>query len=119
MDKEHAYDATLSTNSSLGAETKSEDPMHDVPIVNGQLRLDMRPTLEEHGPGIDHRIPQADAKPSHPELWWPKARAFLQEPFSEFWGTFIIIMFGDGVVAQVTLSRGEKGNYQSISWGWG
>ncbi|GAB7348696.1 hypothetical protein MBLNU459_g7439t2 [Dothideomycetes sp. NU459] len=28
-------------------------------------------------------------------------------------------MFGDGVVAQVVLSNGEKGNYQSISWGWG
>jgi glycerol uptake facilitator-like aquaporin len=23
------------------------------------------------------------------------------------------------VVAQVVLSRGEKGSYQSISWGWG
>ena len=28
-------------------------------------------------------------------------------------------MFGDGVVAQVVLSNSEKGNYQSISWGWG
>ncbi|KAF2215477.1 hypothetical protein CERZMDRAFT_57026 [Cercospora zeae-maydis SCOH1-5] len=34
-------------------------------------------------------------------------------------GVFILIMFGDGVVAQVVLSRGEKGDYQSISWGWG
>lgn len=33
-------------------------------------------------------------------------------------GTFILIMFGDGSVAQVVLSRGEKGDYQSISWGW-
>ena len=28
-------------------------------------------------------------------------------------------MFGDGVVAQVVLSGGTKGDYQSISWGWG
>ncbi len=28
-------------------------------------------------------------------------------------------MFGDGVVAQVVLSNNEKGDYQSISWGWG
>lgn len=28
-------------------------------------------------------------------------------------------MFGDGVVAQVVLSDLEKGDYQSISWGWG
>ncbi|THC87475.1 hypothetical protein EYZ11_013077 [Aspergillus tanneri] len=31
----------------------------------------------------------------------------------------ILVLFGDGVVAQVTLSHNEKGNYQSISWGWG
>lgn len=30
-----------------------------------------------------------------------------------------MIMFGDGVVAQVVLSNDTKGNYQSISWGWG
>lgn len=28
-------------------------------------------------------------------------------------------MFGDGVVAQVVLSGGTKGDYQSITWGWG
>ncbi|KAK3722137.1 glycerol channel [Vermiconidia calcicola] len=28
-------------------------------------------------------------------------------------------MFGDGVVAQVILSNGDGGDYQSISWGWG
>ena len=37
---------------------------------------------------------------------------------SEFIGTFILIMFGDGVVAQVVLSHGKNGDYQSISWGW-
>ncbi|KAI5465218.1 aquaporin-like protein [Mariannaea sp. PMI_226] len=34
-------------------------------------------------------------------------------------GTMIMILFGDGVVAQVVLSKGSKGDYQSISWGWG
>lgn len=34
-------------------------------------------------------------------------------------GTFILIMFGDGVVAQVVLSGGANGEYQSITWGWG
>jgi aquaglyceroporin related protein len=33
-------------------------------------------------------------------------------------GTFILIMFGDGVVAQVVLSGDKAGDYQSISWGW-
>lgn len=76
-------------------------------------------TLREHGAPIDHRIPQADAKPARPDLWWSRVRAYMQEPFSEFFGCFIMILFGDGVVAQVVLSGGEKGAYQSITWGWG
>jgi len=54
-----------------------------------------------------------------PKFLWPRVRLSLQDAFSEFIGTFIIIMFGDGVVAQVVLSNGKKGDYQSISWGWG
>lgn len=57
-------------------------------------------------------------KESNSALKWSKLRRTLREPFSEFMGVFILIMFGDGVVAQVVLSRGEKGDYQSISWGW-
>jgi len=71
----------------------------------------------EHGPLIDHDIPQADAVPQRPDLWWSRFRETMQGPFCEFFGTFIILMFGDGVVAQVVLSGGKNGNYQSISWG--
>ncbi|KKK23162.1 putative aquaglyceroporin [Aspergillus ochraceoroseus] len=51
--------------------------------------------------------------------WWSRVRAYCREGFSEFFGTMILILFGEGVVAQVTLSHGERGDYQSISWGWG
>ncbi|CZR67948.1 related to channel proteins [Phialocephala subalpina] len=61
---------------------------------------------EEHGPGIDHKIPQENEIQAHPELWWSRQRHFLREPLAD-------------VVAQVVLSGGEKGSYQSISWGWG
>lgn len=74
-------------------------------------------TLREHGAPIDHIVPQANSKASGPDLWWSKVRAYMQEPFSEFFGCFIMILFGDGVVAQVVLSNSEKGDYQSISWG--
>lgn len=50
---------------------------------------------------------------------WPKIRTIWQDAFSEFLGTMTLILFGDGVVAQVVLSGGTKGDYQSISWGWG
>ncbi|PLB55380.1 putative aquaglyceroporin [Aspergillus steynii IBT 23096] len=53
------------------------------------------------------------------QLLWSRIRGHCREAFSEFFGTMILVLFGDGVVAQVTLSHGEKGNYQSISWGWG
>lgn len=52
-------------------------------------------------------------------LRWSRIRYALRESFSEFFGTMILILFGDGVVAQVTLSRDQRGDYQSISWGWG
>ena len=73
----------------------------------------------EHGAPIDHHGPQQDAVQAQPDLVWSRIRHQLREPFSEFFGTFILIMFGDGVVAQVVLSAGEKGDYQSITWGWG
>ncbi|KAM3513532.1 hypothetical protein MY11210_002819 [Beauveria gryllotalpidicola] len=57
--------------------------------------------------------------PEEKELAWTKIRSIWQDAFSEFLGTMILIIFGDGVVAQVVLSNGQKGNYQSISWGWG
>jgi len=68
---------------------------------------------------IDHQITQDLAIQSNPTLAWSRFRHFMREPFSEFFGVFILILFGDGVVAQVVLSNGEKGDYQSISWGWG
>lgn len=51
--------------------------------------------------------------------FWPRMRHTLREPFAEFLGTMILILFGDGVVAQVVLSDGAKGSFQSINWSWG
>jgi hypothetical protein len=53
---------------------------------------------------------------------WCKIRHVLREPFAEFVGTCLLIVFGDGVSSQVTLSSstsvsptGAKGEYLSIS----
>ena len=64
----------------------------------------------------------------HHDLLWSRIRLALREPFAEFFGTFIMVLFGDGAVAQVLLSASNTtstiapgmdgyGNYQSISWG--
>lgn len=64
-------------------------------------------------------IPFSVAEPAAKKPVWSRIRYALREPFSEFFGTMILILFGDGVVAQVTLSQDQRGDYQSISWGWG
>jgi MIP family channel proteins len=46
-------------------------------------------------------------------------KGLLPELLAEFFGTFILIMFGVGVVAQVVLSRSTAGTYLSINLAWG
>jgi MIP family channel proteins len=41
-----------------------------------------------------------------------------REAAAEFFGTFILIAFGVGVVAQTVLSRGANGSYLAINIGW-
>ncbi|PSN60979.1 aquaporin [Corynespora cassiicola Philippines] len=61
------------------------------------------------------------------DLFWFKTRLVLREPFLEFFGTLILVLFGDGAIAQVLLSTGQTtapggngfGEYQSIPWGFG
>jgi len=53
------------------------------------------------------------------KLWWGRVRAKYQSFFSEFFGVFTLILFGNGSVAQVVLSENKNGAYQSITWGWG
>jgi aquaglyceroporin related protein len=53
----------------------------------------------EHGPGIDHKIPQDNVVQARPELAWSKIRRAMRDPFAEFFGVFILILFGDGYVS--------------------
>jgi MIP family channel proteins len=47
------------------------------------------------------------------------SRALTREMLAEFLGTFVLIVFGVGVVAQVLLSRNAAGSYLSINIAWG
>lgn len=47
------------------------------------------------------------------------SRDTLREAAAEFLGTFTLIMFGVGVVAQVVLGHHDNGDYLSINFGWG
>ena len=46
-------------------------------------------------------------------------RGIVREVFAEFLGTFILIVFGVGVVAQTVLSKGSAGSPLSINIAWG
>ncbi len=45
--------------------------------------------------------------------------SLAREALAEFFGTFILIVFGVGVVAQVVLSRQTAGTFLSINIAWG
>ena len=87
-------------------------------LQNTRSKLGLHPTAP-----VVHEHDVAE----HLDWWWPKMRMSLKEPFAEFWGVFIMVLFGDAAVAQVLLSTGQQtapggngfGNYQSINWGWG
>jgi len=74
--------------------------------------------------GLEAEPPILDDHHVHNHLTWSSVRAIFREPFAEFFEVFIMILFGDGSVAQVLLSAGQKstpgmdgfGPYQSISW---
>src|SRR5205809_5315338 len=47
------------------------------------------------------------------------SRGLSRELLAEFFGTFILIVFGVGVVAQTVLSKGTAGSTLSINIAWG
>jgi len=81
--------------------------------------LEVVPTKTSHA---SHQIPDAvfglgngQGRSGIPV--WVRFRKYMRDPFAEFMGVFTLIIFGDGVVAQVLLSKGTRGDYQSINWG--
>ncbi len=48
-----------------------------------------------------------------------KKESLKRELYAEFLGTFVLIAFGAGVVAQVVLSDKQNGDYLSINIAWG
>lgn len=79
--------------------------------------------------GLQPMAPMSEELDSahHNHLWWSKVKIALREPFAEFWGTFILVLFGDAAIAQTLLTKNATsapgghgfGDWATISWGWG
>lgn len=90
---------------------------HILKLQRVRSRLGLQPEAPTHS-AHDVAITEHD-------LLLPRIRFVLREPLAEFFGVFVMILFGCGSVAQVLLSTGLKsapggdgwGQYQSISWG--
>ena len=106
------------------AESKEYDPRSD----DSMKPLQPRPTTassRHHGfraaLGLHHQAPldREHDEGAHQMNYWPRTRLVFREPLAEFWGTFIMVMFGNGSVAQVLLSAGIQtapgGNGQCVS----
>jgi hypothetical protein len=63
-------------------------------------------------------INKLDSEPKSP-LLWSRIRSRHRNAFSEFFGTFIFLLFSFGVTAQVVLSESKKGDYTTLCLGWG
>lgn len=104
------------SHSSLPSTYVGSDSKSDAKPVD---RMGIETAHNEHTDSMTDSPPPGLIPEMEQELRWSKVRSIWQDAFSEFFGVFVMILFGDGVVAQVVLSGGTKGDYQSISWGWG
>jgi len=70
-----------------------------------------------------HEIPYSSHSTPHPNRW-AQFRQYIREPMAEFFGTMILVIFGDGANCQVVLSSipavasSPKGQYLSTSFGF-
>jgi hypothetical protein len=102
-------------------EFPSNSIVNDAPQTNAS-HLDPRKALGLHPKApLDQDKDMAERQ----HLRWSRVRTVLREPFVEFWGVVIMVVFGNGATAQVLLSTAQAtapggngyGSYQNINWG--
>lgn len=74
-----------------------------VSTVRSRFGLQPNAPLDEEHQDLDHH-----------ELLWSRIRLAMREPFAEFFGTFIMVLFGDGSVAQVPFDAPVHDSNRSI-----
>ncbi|KAJ1028432.1 hypothetical protein NDA16_001599 [Ustilago loliicola] len=89
--------------------------------IDSQTNAVRDPQPAERGYGDE--LDESDDEYEFPNKW-AAIRYKLREPFAEFLGCFMLMVFGNGINCQVTVSKlydpsSPKGDYLSISFGWG
>lgn len=124
------YASGHSSDDTTVVHKEQPDHIHQNADAPGMAKTDTYETYNEGQGTVDNRNVTELARQDyehHKHLWWYRVRYTMRDAFAEMCGTMIMIIFGDGSVAQVTLSANpnlpassqNKGDYQSISWGWG
>lgn len=90
---------------------------------NDLLKEELNDTshLEESGKdgGGSVILPDDESEEMAFTNYWAKVRYLLREPFAEFLGTLVLVIFGVGGNLQATVTNGAGGSYESLSFAWG
>jgi len=79
-------------------------------------RNDLMLNSKEHD-HLDDHLPRADHIGN--ELEDDDGQSIWRDFFSEFFGTLVLVLIGDGALAQLKLSNGAAGDWASVSGAWG
>ena len=123
----HTHDSPTSLRNEHSSRTDDILLEQDVPEQSVKHRTSHKAHKTRSALGLHPQAPIDEEHDFGPrsELLWSRIRTVLREPFAEFWGVAIMVMFGNGSVAQVLLSTNQAtapggngfGSYQSINWG--
>ncbi|KAI9695523.1 MAG: hypothetical protein M1836_006440 [Candelina mexicana] len=120
--RERDHETRLVESASVWLKARLRCRVQNEEILRQYIGRTGRSTEIEELPPIDEEHENAH----YQSYIWSQIRLVLREPFAEFWGAFILILFGDASVAQVMLTQESTvapggrgyGEYQSVTWSW-
>lgn len=98
---------------------KDERKSKDADLLKGTLEKEAKITSKLDGDSSIGDI--EDESPDELKFtnFWAKIRYRMREPFAEFLGTLVLVIFGVGGNLQATVTKGSGGSYESLSFAWG
>lgn len=103
------------------AQIQNQKQAGTAPTAEELLEKRFRSSLDGATPLDGGRLGTGDSESEQLAFtnYWAKIRYRLREPFAEFLGTLILVIFGVGGNLQATVTNGSGGSYESLSFAWG